>query len=66
MNRSEVSGIIFLDLIKAFDLVDHNTMMYKLQNSSSLSQKTKTPLKTTTTTTPPPPPPPPPPTTTTK
>ena len=40
MNRSEVSGVIFLDLKKAFDLVDHNIMMYKLgcylQNSSSL------------------------------
>ena len=39
-NRSEVSGVIFLDLKKAFDLVDHNIMMYKLgcylQNSSSL------------------------------
>ena len=39
MNRSEVSGVIFLDLKKAFDLVDHNIMMYKLgcylQNSSS-------------------------------
>ena len=52
MNRSEVSGVIFLDLKKAFDLVDHNIMMYimmyklvqawmyklgcYLQNSSSL------------------------------
>ena len=40
MHRSEVSGVIFLDLKKAFDLVDHNIMMYKLgcylQNSSSL------------------------------
>ena len=40
MNRSEVSGVIFLDLKKAFDLVDHNIMMYKLgcylQNLSSL------------------------------
>ena len=40
MNRSEVSGMIFLDLKKVFELVDHNTMMYKLgcyfQNSSSL------------------------------
>ena len=40
MNRSEVSGVIFLELKKAFDLVDHNIMMYKLgcylQNSSSL------------------------------
>ena len=39
MNRSEVSGVIFLDLKKAFGPVDHN-MMYKLrcylQNSSSL------------------------------
>ena len=30
MNRSEVSGVIFLDLKKTFDLVDHNIMMYKL------------------------------------
>ena len=40
MNRSEVSGVIFLDLKEAFDLVDHSIMMYKLgcylQNSSSL------------------------------
>ena len=40
MNRSEVSGVIFLDLKKAFDHVDHDIMMYKLgcylQNSSSL------------------------------
>ena len=39
MNRSEVSGVIFLDLKKAFGPVDHN-IMYKLrcylQNSSSL------------------------------
>ena len=38
MNRSEVSGMIFLE--KVFELVDHNTMMYKLgcylQNSSSV------------------------------
>ena len=40
MNRSEMSGVIFLDLKKAFDLVDHDIMMYKLgcylQNSSCL------------------------------
>ena len=40
MNRSEVSGVIFLDLKKAFDLMDNNIMMYKLgcylQNSSSI------------------------------
>ena len=40
MNRSEMSGVIFLDRKKAFDLVDHNIMMYKLgcyiQNSSCL------------------------------
>ena len=40
MNSSEVSGLIFLDLNKAFDLMDHNNMIYKLrcyfQNSSSL------------------------------
>ena len=30
MNRSDVSGVIFLNLKKAFDLVDHNIMMYKL------------------------------------
>ena len=40
MNRSEVSGVIFLDLKKAFDIVDHNIIMYKLgcylQNLSSL------------------------------
>ena len=40
MNISEVSGVILLDLKKAYDLVDHNIVMYKLgcylQNSSSL------------------------------
>ena len=40
MNRSEVSNVIFLELKKAFDLIDHNIMRYKLgcnlQNSNSL------------------------------
>ena len=40
MNRSDASGMIFLDPKKAFDLVDHNIMMYKLgwylRSSSSL------------------------------
>ena len=40
MNISEVSGVILLDLKKAYDLVDHNIVMYKLgcylQNSNSL------------------------------
>ena len=40
MNRTEVSGVIFLDPKKVFDPVDHNIMMYKLgwylEHSSSL------------------------------
>ena len=44
-NKSEVSGVLFLDLKKAFDLFDHDNLLKKLaiylKNESSLPFKKK-------------------------